>query len=118
MPLKWTEFHCGNPENRAIIRLPEGPIRRLSPMKTFILVPAFLALLALPAAADDVGLASRLTWGPSADGHGGPITGRWLEQQLHPSDDDGLPPPVQAQIAGLSISNRSMEQIAIDVKQL
>lgn len=89
-------------------------------MKTFILVPAFLVLAALPAAADDAGLASRLTWGPTADGLGleGQPARRWLEQQLHPSDDDALPPQVQAQIAALSITSKPMEQIAIDVKQL
>jgi uncharacterized protein (DUF1800 family) len=91
-------------------------------MKTFILVPAFLALAALPAfsAPDDMALVSRLTWGPPADGRGldGLGARRWLEQQLHPSDDDGLPPQVQAQIAALSISSKPMEEIAIDVKQL
>jgi len=89
-------------------------------MKTFIL--AFLALAALPAAAasTDMALASRLTWGPTSDGQGldGLSARRWLEQQLHPSDDDGLPPQVQAQIAALSISQRPMDEIAVDVKQL
>jgi uncharacterized protein (DUF1800 family) len=91
-------------------------------MKTFILIPTFLALVALPAASapNDAGLVSRLTWGPTTDGRGldGMTARRWLEQQLHPSDDDGLPPQVQAQIAGLTITARPMEQIAIDVKQL
>ncbi|HEU0096087.1 MAG TPA: hypothetical protein VFQ52_06510, partial [Rhizomicrobium sp.] len=91
-------------------------------MKTFILVPAFLALAALPAtsAPDDMALASRLTWGPTADGQGveGQNAHHWLEQQLHPSDDDDLPPQAQAQIAALSITAKPMEQIAIDMKQL
>jgi uncharacterized protein (DUF1800 family) len=89
-------------------------------MKTFVLVSAFLALAALPAAADDAGLSSRLTWGPTADGRGleDQPARRWLEQQLHPSDDDDLPPQVQAQIAALTITTTPMEQIAVDVKQL
>jgi uncharacterized protein (DUF1800 family) len=88
----------------------------------FILIPAFLALAACPALAapDDTGLVGRLTWGPTADGRDldGLTASRWLDQQLHPSDDDGLPPAVQAQIAALTISTRPMEEIAIDVKQL
>ena len=72
-------------------------------MKRFILVPAFLAWVVLPAAAapGDAGLAGRLTWGPTADGAAldGLGAHRWLEQQLHPTDDDGLPPQVQARIA-------------------
>jgi uncharacterized protein (DUF1800 family) len=78
------------------------------------------AWAALPAlsAPDDMALVSRLTWGPTADGRDLDGPSHWLEQQLAPSDDDGLPPPVQAQIAALTISSKPMEEIAADVKQL
>ena len=32
----------------------------------------------------------------------------WLDQQLHPSADDGLPPQVQAQIDAMDISQNNL----------
>jgi len=69
-------------------------------------------LLATPAAATpaaDLGLVNRLSWGETAQGDtlGGMPAQAWLQQQLHPSDDDGLPPEVQARIAAMDISQHS-----------
>ncbi len=85
-------------------------------MKTSVLASALLALATLPAlAAPDQALVNRLSWGVT----GVQPPGRgWLEAQLHPSDDDGLPPQVQAQIAALDINRKPMTQIAMEVKQL
>jgi uncharacterized protein (DUF1800 family) len=85
-----------------------------------------ICLLALPAAAatDDAqtmpGLVNRLTWGQTAEGDafGGMTQRAWLEQQLHPSSDDGLPQSVQAQIAAMPISQTSMADIAAQVRDL
>jgi uncharacterized protein (DUF1800 family) len=91
-------------------------------MKSLILVPAFMALAALPAfsAPDDLALANRLTWGQTANGQAldGQSARRWLQSQLHPSDDDGLPPQVQAQIAALEISQKSLTELNDEVRTL
>ena len=81
-----------------------------------------LLILALPASAasDNVGLVNRLTWGQTANGDafGGMSPKTWLEQQLHPSADDGLPPAVQAQIDAMEISQRPLTDIAVAVRDL
>jgi len=84
-------------------------------MKIPVLAPALFALATLPAfAAPD--LVNRLSWGVTANGAGAERA--WLEQQLHPGDDDGLPPQAVDQIAALDISRKPMTEIAIAVKQL
>jgi uncharacterized protein (DUF1800 family) len=90
---------------------------------TMILRSTLLVLaLALPAAAapDGHALVNRLSWGETAEGDtlGGLSPSAWLERQLHPSDDDGLPPPVQAQIAAMDISSKPMRELAMEVKDL
>src|SRR5471030_1807880 len=84
-----------------------------------------LAVLALfsasPAlAASDLALINRLSWGETGQGDtlGGQSAQAWLEQQLHPSSDDGLPPQVQAQIDAMEISQKSLPQINDEVREL
>src|SRR5262249_55421905 len=92
----------------------------------------FLGLAALamgPAQADragdrlnqtDLAFVNRLTWGETAAGDtlNGKSRAAWLEQQLHPGDDDGLPPGVKAAIAGMEISQKSLEQIAVETREM
>ena len=84
-----------------------------------------LAVLALfsasPAlAASDLALVNRLSWGETGQGDtlGGQSAQTWLEQQLQPSSDDGLPPQVQAQIGAMEISQKSLPQINDEVREL
>ena len=84
--------------------------------------PAFLVAfcaLAVPALAEG-NLVNRLSWGETAAGDtlGGLTSTAWLEHQLHPSDDDGLPPQVAARIAAMEISSKPMAQLAAEVKDL
>src|SRR6185312_2129531 len=88
-----------------------------------ILAPLTLAsaATAAPSAAPGgLALVNRLSWGETAQGdtlHG--LSPRaWLEGQLHPSADDGLPPNVQAMIAGMEISQKPLEEIAIETRQM
>src|SRR5689334_6224977 len=76
-----------------------------------VLVPlAFnpAAVAAPSASAADLALVNRLSWGETAQGDtmGGLSRQAWLQAQLHPSNDDGLPPQVQAMIAGMEISQK------------
>jgi uncharacterized protein (DUF1800 family) len=92
------------------------------------LMPSLLAALTLSgaspilaaSAASDLALVNRLSWGESADGRtlDGQGASAWLARQLHPSDDDGLPPQVQAQIAAMQISQKSIAQINDEVREL
>jgi uncharacterized protein (DUF1800 family) len=85
-------------------------------------VSIFLLAFALPATAapDGALLANRLTWGQTARGDAlqGMSPQAWLEQQLHPLNDDGLPPQVQAQIDAMEISHRRITDIAANVREL
>jgi len=87
-----------------------------------VLVPlAFNPASAAPAdRAADLALVNRLSWGETAQGDtmGGQSRQAWLQAQLHPSADDGLPPQVQAMIAGLEISQKPLEQIAVQTREL
>lgn len=95
----------------------------MSPMIPRSTLPILL-ILALPAsAASDslsAGLVNRLTWGQTANGDAlqGLSPQAWLEQQLHPSADDGLPSQVQAQIDAMEISQRPLTEIAVEVREL
>ena len=71
-----------------------------------------LLLAASPASATDardLALVNRLSWGETAQGDtlGGLSAQAWLQRQLHPGDDDGLPPEIQARIAAMDISQHS-----------
>ena len=92
-----------------------------------VLVPlAFspAASAAPSASATDLALVNRLSWGETAQGDtmGGLSREAWLRTQLHPDThsgaDDGLPPQVQAMIAGMEISQKPLEQIAIETRDL
>ena len=82
-----------------------------------------LPLAAAPSsslALNSLALANRLSWGETAQGdtlHGQSVQA-WLEQQLHPSADDGLPPPVQAQIDAMEISQKNISQLNDEVREL
>jgi len=59
-----------------------------------------------------IALPDRIGWG------GGPPVAdpaRYLQEQLHPSSDDGLPPAIQAQIDAMPISHLPLSEIAADV---
>jgi uncharacterized protein (DUF1800 family) len=49
---------------------------------------------------------------------GGQSVTAWLQQQLHPSDDDGLPPQVKAQIDAMEISQKTPSALIADVRAL
>jgi uncharacterized protein (DUF1800 family) len=68
----------------------------------------------------DLALVNRLSWGETAQGDtmGGLSREAWLEAQLHPGADDGLPRQVQAMIAGLEISQKPLEEIAMETREL
>ena len=80
-----------------------------------------LSLAAIPALArDETGMVNRLSWGETAgsDTTGGLSPRAWLDQQLHPSDDDGLPAAVQAQIDALEISHKSLATLNAELRDL
>ena len=71
-------------------------------------------------AVDPIALLDRATWGATGESlmdlhqQG---THAWLNHQLHPSADAGLPAGVQAQIAALSIQTRDMTESVIELEQ-
>jgi uncharacterized protein (DUF1800 family) len=96
-----------------------------------VLVPLPFILAFNPAAsatpadrAADLALVNRLSWGETAQGDtmGGLSREAWLQGQLHPDTrsgtDDGLPREVQAMIARLEISQKPLEQIAVETRDL
>jgi len=88
-----------------------------------ILVPvalAFAAMAASSAPSSDLALVNRLSWGETAQGDtmGGLSREAWLRAQLHPSPDDGMPREVQAMIAGMEISQKPLEQIAVETREM
>ena len=103
----------------------EGPSSVADTMKPRVRLLILLASVSLPPAAlatpaTDLALVNRLSWGETAQGDtlGGESAGTWLQQQLHPSDDDGLPPQVAAQIDAMEISHRTPSQLNDDVRGL
>jgi len=102
---------------------------RIRPLLPMTVIPVVLAALAAEPAvaadrpskpATDLAFVNRLTWGETAQGDtlNGKSRQAWLEQQLHPGSDDGLPPQVQAAIGGMEISVRSLEDIAAETRDL
>jgi uncharacterized protein (DUF1800 family) len=61
-------------------------------------------------------LHNRLSWGLEAGD--GPDDSAWLDRQLHPAADDGLPQPVAGQIAAMEISTTPLPQINAEVRAL
>ncbi|HWM62286.1 MAG TPA: DUF1800 family protein, partial [Rhizomicrobium sp.] len=76
--------------------------------------------ITLAANVSDLALVNRLSWGETADGRtlSGLSAKAWLEQQLNPSSDDGLPPQVQAQIAAMEISQKSLTELNDEIRDL
>jgi uncharacterized protein (DUF1800 family) len=71
--------------------------------------------------ATDIEILNRVSWGANAAGAQMlRVDGlkRYLHRQLHPSDDDGLPPQVQAQIAAMEISGKSLAELDDSLKDL
>ena len=81
---------------------------------------ACLPLAACANPSDDLAVVNRLSWGETAQGDtlGGLGAQTWLEQQLHPSDDDGLPPQVKAEIDAMEISQKPPSQLITEVRDL
>ena len=87
--------------------------------------PQFHAVAETTAALDtmpgDMAVLNRVSWGANtADAQRLAQEGlqAWLDRQLKPSADDGLPPDAQAQIAAMEISQKSIVQIQADVRLL
>jgi uncharacterized protein (DUF1800 family) len=93
-------------------------------MKNRVFALALLACISLPLAAfaapSDLALVNRLSWGETTQGDtlNGESAQAWLAQQLHPSDDDGLPPAVKAQIDAMEISQKTLPQLNEEVRAL
>src|SRR5437764_589389 len=102
-------------------------------MRFRALLPVTLAALAAnpangPAYSDDragiesnnLAFVNRLTWGETAQGNtlNGKSRESWLDSQLHPAADDGLPPDVQAAIAAMEISQKPLEEIAAETRDM
>ncbi len=85
-----------------------------------LILLALVPLLPAASAAEDLGLVNRLSWGETAQGDtlGGESAGAWLEQQLHPSADDGLSPQVQAQIDAMEINQKSPSELISEIRVL
>jgi len=103
----------------------EGPSSVANTMKTRVRLLILLACVSLPLAASatpstDLALVNRLSWGETAQGDtlGGQSAQAWLEQQLHPSADDGLPPQAAAAIDAMEISHRTPSQLNDEVRTL
>jgi hypothetical protein len=41
----------------------------------------------------------------------------WLERQLHPAPHETLPPEVQAQIEGMTITRRPVTELAVELEK-
>jgi uncharacterized protein (DUF1800 family) len=94
-------------------------------MKNRVSALALLAAISLPVAASaqssqDLTLVNRITWGETAqnDTLNGESVQAWLARQLHPSDDDGLPAPVKAEIDQMEISQKTLPQLNEEVRAL
>ena len=100
-------------------------------MRFRVFLPMTLLPLALAASAaglggkvddrhNDLAFVNRLSWGETAQGDtlGGKSREAWLQVQLHPGTDDGLPPEVQAAIAAMEISQKPLEQIAVETREM
>src|SRR5579883_1412151 len=100
------------------LRSRRGQSGKEKPMTLRSTLLAILASLALSPAAvaappsssnENLALVNRLSWGETAQGDtlGGLSAQDWLQRQLHPGEDDGLPPEIQARIAAMDISQHS-----------
>jgi uncharacterized protein (DUF1800 family) len=87
--------------------------------------PQFHAVVETPAALDtsrsDLAILNRLSWG--AETSDAQLLQReglqaWLDRQLAPPPDDGLPDDARAQIAAMEISQKNLVQIDDEVRQM
>jgi uncharacterized protein (DUF1800 family) len=82
------------------------------------------ALAAAPAGAgeqqNDLAFVNRLSWGETAQGDtlNGKSRQAWLEEQLHPGADDGLPQQVVSMISGMEISRTPLAEIAVQTREM
>src|SRR5436305_12568441 len=115
MRVNGQDFIAEKAENHPDWPYLEGPSGGV-PMRFRALLPltclplALAAPMAAPAHGsgdrlNDLAFVNRLTWGETAQGDtlNGRSRAAWLEDQLHPGNDDGLPPQIQAAIAGMEI---------------
>jgi uncharacterized protein (DUF1800 family) len=75
----------------------------------------------LDTAPSDIAVLNRVSWGAqTADAQvlAGETLQTWLDQQLHPTADDGLPPDAAAQIAAMEISQKPIMAIQAEVRAL
>ena len=89
-------------------------------LAAFAAGPALAADQASDPTGADLAFVNRLTWGETAEGAtlAGKSRRAWLEDQLHPGDDDGLPQEVQAVIANMEISQKPLEEIAAETREM
>src|SRR5580658_2071482 len=69
----------------------------------------------------DIATLNRISWGAgtsSAQMLAAEGLDRYLQSQLHPSPDDGLPKDAQIEIAAMDISQKTLPQINADVEAL
>ncbi len=67
--------------------------------------------------AEELMLLNRVTWGANASSSrqmAATSTERWLERQLRPPKGDDLPPEAKAQVAAMTITQRSMRELATE----
>ena len=74
----------------------------------------------LPASSSDIALVNRITWGADTSTAQAAYNGAqsYLQRQLHPGDDDGLPPDAQSEIAAMEITQRPLVEIEESVRAL
>jgi uncharacterized protein (DUF1800 family) len=68
----------------------------------------------------DVQLLNRVTWGAnpsSARAMTQAGSSQWLERQLHPAPQETLPPEVRAQIDGMTITQRPVTELAVELEK-
>ena len=91
---------------------------RLCTGALIVLLTAGTSVMAMPA---DLAFVDRLTWGADVSDaqaladHG---LSAWLDTQLHPSDDDGLPKAVQDQIAAMETTQKNLVEINSELRGL
>ena len=103
----------------------EGPRRLAGAVVVGLLAGCAAQPLPAPPAAgtssqQEIAVANRVTWGINgAVARELSLQGlaRWLDGQLSPGDDDGLPPEIASRIASLRISKESAADLARDMER-
>jgi uncharacterized protein (DUF1800 family) len=84
-------------------------------------VPVAETAAPLDTRADDIAVLNRISWGantPSAQMLEAAGLDAYLQSQLHPGADDGLPQEAQVQIDAMDISRESIAELYADVSKL